>query len=995
MELGKRIPGALKKFILVVLILTITITTVASAADNNEKPLTLKERFAAEGIKFSKAYTDDIYNEINYSDLKAQYEEKGYKPAQRDGAEIEIILDLKNIKTSEQQDIPVSTGVGGKEEEVLVWYDDHEFFEWEFEIEVPGLYEILVEYYPLPSSGAPVIRSFKIDGKSPFIEAHKLELPRFWVDEGEPRLNNVGDEVRPRQKEITGWRYAPFIDSEGFYLTPYAIYFEKGVHTLRVDYVQEPCAIGKIIIRTPDEIPSYAEIKKLYQEKGYKKATQSIKFQAESTAIAKSATTLRRETDGDPMTEPASKGYRKLNVMGGWRWRTGNQSITWEFDVPEDGLYKIGLRMAHWWNNGLPVYRQIMINGEVPFSEMLSYKFVYDDKWRFEYLQDENGEPYLFYLKKGKNTITMTVKLGDYTTIMQDLNKDILLLSQMIRKIIMLTGREPDINFDYQLDRNIPGLLDNFTYISISLQEKIKLLEQISGMRPSMANNFHTISNQLDRMVKDPFTIARRLNDLEQAQTNLGAWLLSMKDNPMLIDYFVVQQPDSKPPKATSSFFQKLWATFRNFIISFYKDYDSVDSVYDEDQEFEEVITVWVARGTEWAEVIKEMADSDFTPKTGIFVNMNVVPPSQMQSTGGGTGGVNALLLSITSGKAPDVALGVSKDVPVEFAIRDAVYELSQFNGFEEVKERFLENIFIPFEYRGGVYAIPDTMDFYVMFYRKDIIDELDITIPDTREDLYNHVLPVLYQNGLEFYYPAEFTQFLYQHGASYYTPDGMRSALDTPEAYMGFKECSELYSLYGIPIVANFYNRFRTGEMPMGLGGYSTYMQLSVAAPEIAGRWDIAPIPGIKKPDGTVDRSVGILAQQANIIMKQSKNPEAAWEFLKWWSSDSVQENFAREIEALVGAEARWNTANIKAFSSLSWDRNHIKVFEDYWKWAKEVPVVLGGYFSSRHISYAWNEVILQGVPVRDALEKAVKEINRELRMKQEEYGIFDYQIK
>ena len=172
------------------------------------------------------------------------------------------------------------------------------------------------------------------------------------------------------------------------------------------------------------------------------------------------------------------------------------------------------------------------------------------------------------------------------------------------------------------------------------------------------------------------------------------------------------------------------------------------------------------------------MADSDFTPKTGIFVNMNVVPASQMQSTGSSTGGVNALLLSITSGKAPDVALGVSSDIPVEFAIRDAVYDLSQFNGFEEVKERFLEDIFIPFEYRGGVYAIPDTMDFYVMFYRKDIVQELNLLIPDTREDLYNHVLPALYQHGLEFYYPAEFSQFIYQQGASYYTPDGMRSAL-------------------------------------------------------------------------------------------------------------------------------------------------------------------------------------------------------------------------
>ena len=66
---------------------------------------------------------------------------------------------------------------------------------------------------------------------------------------------------------------------------------------------------------------------------------------------------------------------------------------------------------------------------------------------------------------------------------------------------------------------------------------------------------------------------------------------------------------------------------------------------------------------------------------------------------------------------------------------------------------------------------------------------------------------------------------------------------------------------------------------MPMGLGSYNTYMQLSVAAPEIAGRWDIA-YPGPKEARWNGGRTVGVLTAQANIIMKQSEKPEAAWNF-------------------------------------------------------------------------------------------------------------------
>jgi ABC-type glycerol-3-phosphate transport system substrate-binding protein len=245
----------------------------------------------------------------------------------------------------------------------------------------------------------------------------------------------------------------------------------------------------------------------------------------------------------------------------------------------------------------------------------------------------------------------------------------------------------------------------------------------------------------------------------------------------------------------------------------------------------------------------------------------------------------------------------------------------------------------------------------------------------------------------MQFYYPADFTQFIFQHGGDYYTPDGKNSALDKPEAFRAFQEYTELYTSYGIPVSANFFNRMRSGEMPIGIGGYNLYMQLSVAAPELAGKWGIAPLPGLKKADGTVDRSNGALAGGCDIIMKQTKFPEESWEFLKWWSSTPVQTKFARELEALVGAEARWNTANVEAFTSLSWKQEDIKVIKEQWKWAKETSVVLGGYFTGRYLSNAWNSVVISGANLRDSLENAVKEINRELRMKQEEYGVYDSQ--
>ena len=106
-----------------------------------------------------------------------------------------------------------------------------------------------------------------------------------------------------------------------------------------------------------------------------------------------------------------SPGHRLLNVMGARRWKSGNQSITWKFNIEEDGLYKISMRLMQNYDDGLPSYRQIIIDGKIPFEELKAYKFEFVKDWREEILEDENGEPYLFYFTKGEHEITMTVNM--------------------------------------------------------------------------------------------------------------------------------------------------------------------------------------------------------------------------------------------------------------------------------------------------------------------------------------------------------------------------------------------------------------------------------------------------------------------------------------------------------------------------------------------------------------------------------------------------------
>lgn len=892
-------------------------------------------------------------------------------------------------------DVPI-TGIRDEESQVLKTQQyegrtavlsekSSEYISFSVNIPEDGLYQMEIDYYLATGASDAAKRILYVDGESPFEEASDITFERFFMDEGEPKVNSVGDETRPTQVEIPGWRTGTLQDTSGVYAEPFKLYLTKGTHEIQFIYNKVDMYISGIRLTAPTEYKSYAEVKAEYDAKGYQPAkTETVHFQAELTTKEKNNITLRRDNDGDPLVEPASDTSRKLNVMGGYRWRSGNQSITWEFEVPADGLYKIGMYVKQSWNDGLPSYRQIAIDGQVPFEELLEYKFDYNTRWVLETLSDDQDEPYLFYLTAGTHTMTMTVKMGEVGEILESIQDDVVILSEALLNINLIAGSDPDPNYDYGFFQKIPNLQSQLEYIVESMQTKYEMISGIAEKRPAMANNFLSIQSQVQEMLDDPFSIAKKIGDLENSQKSLSEWYLSLQSLPLVIDWFDVGSPDETWVSKSSNIFQRLGATVKQFLVSFTKDYDNVGGVLSDDVVVTDTINVWIARGTEWAEVIKELADESFTPETGIAINVNVLPASQLNA-----GNVNALMLSITSGKAPDVALGVDITSPVEFAIREQVYDLSQFEGFEEVKDRFVEATLTPYEYMGGTYAIPETMNFNVLFYRKDLLTRYGIELPDVRSDLYDYVLPALYQNGLEFYFGRDFTQFLFQNGGSFYTEDGMKSALDTPEAYQAFKEYTELFTNYGVAKTANFYQYMRSGIMPLGVGDFNMYMQLSVAAPEIAGKWGIAPLPGVRQADGSINRSAGAITDKGDIIMKQSTKPEQSWEFLKWWSSSATQERFAKEVEALMGAEARWNTANKTAFLSLAWSDEDVETLQEMWAWARETPTVLGSYMTTRHMTNAWTTVVISGGDVREALEQAVKDINREMRSKQEEYGV------
>ena len=939
------------------------------------------------------AFSDD--SAIGYDEALQDYQAYHAAP---EGVRIEL-LPSAAVLTG---DAILAANVEGAAE-ALVLGDGESTVTWTIDVPVAGLYELEITYFAQDGNEAKVQRKLTIDGSVPYEEANNLCLYRRFEEVASDigRKNSIDDEVWPKQTEIRLWQTVRSVDGQGVYVDPLLFYLTEGTHEIALHYVDQPVTLGALAFVSPAAYATYAQVAAEYADKGYANADKDVqvKFQAENS-LWRSENVIRRESDADPKTEPRSGANRVLNVLGGWRWRLGNAAVTWDFEVPEGGLYAITLKVAQNNDAGMPSFRQIQIDGEIPFDELRLYSFPYSDKWYAETLHGADGEPFLFYLEKGVHTLTMTVKLGPIGEIMTRTEADTAYLGEVQREIVKITGTDPDYNYEYDLYRTMPELSGQLTYLAGRLQESADLLASISNDTTSMENNYRQIIDQLTFFAEDVDRIPRALSDMDNAQTNLGTYISSMEKCPLMVDYIVVHSPEAEVKITTSNFLQRMAVTAENFTASFYKDYDSVGLIVDEGEESVKekvVLDVWIGRGTEWGEILKELADEDFTPKTGIVVNLHVLPSGQLA-----TGSVNTILLSVTSGTAPDVALSVDYNLPGEFAFREAVVDLTQFEDFEEVVNQFYDSSLVPYTYRGGVYALPETMDFTVMIYRQDVLRELGVELPETWSDLYQRLLPRLYENNMAFSLPVDtsvssnspgalrgFTMLLLQMGGDYYNGNGESSALDTPEAYKAFKFWTDMYANYGIDAESNFFTRIRTGTMPIGIGNYSTYLQLLTSAPELYGRWSIAPVPGTEQADGTISHAVGTTSATAGVILSQSDKQEAAWEFLKWWMSEETQTRYGRELEAILGTGARWNTANVEAFFSLPWDQRHAQIIKAQMENAKEQLIVPGGYFTGRHIINAWNSVVVNNENVRDMLEDAVKDINKELENKRREFGI------
>lgn len=863
------------------------------------------------------------------------------------------------------------------------------YVEWEVEVEEAGFYNIEITYYQVLGRSSPIQRSVVINGQSPFSEARFLTLARVWGDDGPVTEDIFGNHLRPRQVEKPMWQSVMFTDPLGYEMEPFLFYFEAGTNTVRLDSIGEEMVVHSLRLGQKDEALSYDDVARGYENLGYQHASDVfVKLQGEDADYRSSPTIIPEHDMSDPTVEPYHPAEIRMNSIGGHRWKNVGEWASWEFEVPENGLYQIVVKAKQDQQRGVYTNRRFLIDGKVPFAEADSVRFPYDNRYNNVWLE-ANGEPALVYLEKGTHELALEVVLGDVAAILRKTEEAIYNLNTIYRRIIMITSGQPDPLRSYQLESRIPGLVDALLEQANALTQITIEFEQATGQRGShtaIVNNFVRL---LEDMARRVHAIPTLIPDFRDNIGSLGTWMMTTLEQPLQIDYLIVASPEQEIPRATPSIMEIVSHEVRSFASSFVYDYSRIGEL-SEVSDADNSITVWIGSGRDQAQALKQMIEDTFTPETGISVNLELIQAMD-----------SLLIPAIIAETAPDAALGAAN---MDLAFRGALMDISEFDDFEEISQRFMKSAFLPFRWRDNIFALPETQGFPMLFYRKDVMQELGLEIPQTWEDVYA-IIPELQKENLNFGLQpsiSTFQTFLYQQGVALFKEDVIATTLDAEVSVEIFNELTDLFTLHGLLLHYDERNRFRMGEMPLMIANYGLYNELAVFAPELRGEWGMTQIPGTVMEDGTINRAVPVAGTvtapgavpvppgtSGAVILEGSQNKDLAWEFLKWWTSADTQTRFGREMESLMGAAARYATANLEAFTNLPWNAEERDAILKQWQWVEGVPAVLGGYYVNRQFDWLFRAVVLENEPVRESMLEYDRAINEEIVRKREEFDL------
>ena len=423
----------------------------ALAADGAAADSAEEEAAAGKGSALDIYDTSDmieLLGAISYGDYVLEY---AGVPAAQDTIVIDAIDNLYAEKSTAAYRVATHGGVEALETPGTGTVS------WKVNVPKTAKYTITIVNYAVDDGKAnSVERVFRVNNKVPFSEARYITIKKNWISDYEAaiysgktdasvveseakalgltcytdekglrieypgvwtgaisdfcdkygirfmRIDINKNELRPATYQEPTWQEYTFTDSMGFYTESFEFVLEEGENVLTLEGKNAPLAISKIILAPKAHVPTYEEYSAKYA--GKPSGTGSVKLEGEYMVSASDKTVYPIEDAADANTSPSDPSRTMLNTVGGEKWQTAGQWVTYTFTVDESGMYDMVFRFRQKELDGMFVNRSLFIYSEglaegadgyydgLPFAEAKALTYNFGEKWQVTQASDGSQE---------------------------------------------------------------------------------------------------------------------------------------------------------------------------------------------------------------------------------------------------------------------------------------------------------------------------------------------------------------------------------------------------------------------------------------------------------------------------------------------------------------------------------------------------------------------------------------------------------------------------
>ena len=207
----------------------------------------------------------------------------------------------------------------------------------------------------------------------------------------------------------------------------------------------------------------------------------------------------------------------------------------------------------------------------------------------------------------------------------------------------------------------------------------------------------------------------------------------------------------------------------------------------------------------------------------------------------------------------------------------------------EEYKKNFYSTLWNYNSYDGQIYGLPVGFTTHCVYYNKDLFEKAGVEEPKdgwTWEDLEEKAKKINEATGVKGFSfsmkpdPYDYEMYLWSNGTAYCDKEGkMEGYVDSDKALETYKMFQDMEKDgYAVATEKSGSDEFESGQTAMfvyGAWAVKKYTEAGV-------NFGLAKLPSF----GT-EKSASILSSSGVAIAKSSKNKEAAWEFVKYWTDE------------------------------------------------------------------------------------------------------------